>query len=126
MPRNISFALTTEPFKNRTKTVSRRLGWWEDKKRRRIIRAGDLLMGCEKCQGIEKGGLVRLGLIQVVDVRREPLNLMLYPDYGSDEVVKEGFPNLTGGEFVDMFCSHMNCNQHEDVTRIAFRYVDEE
>jgi len=91
MPRNISFALTTEQFKSRTKTVTRRLGWWEDKKRRRIIRAGDLLMGCEKCQGIEKGGLVRLGLIQVVDVRRERLDAMMVHNYAMRECELEGF-----------------------------------
>jgi len=27
MPRNMSFMLTTEQIKNRTKTVTRRLGW---------------------------------------------------------------------------------------------------
>ena len=28
MPRNMSFSMTTGPFRARTKTVTRRFGWW--------------------------------------------------------------------------------------------------
>jgi len=36
MPRNISFALTTQQVRNRTKTVTRRAGWL-------FLKAGDIL-----------------------------------------------------------------------------------
>ena len=110
--RNISFALTTEQFRNRTKRVTRRLGW-------KFLKGGGHLMGCEKCQGIKAGELNRLGEIVVEDVRREPLNAI-----DQDDVVAEGFPDMTPDEFVEMFCEHMNCEPDEEVTRIAYDYVD--
>jgi hypothetical protein len=65
--RNISFSLTTEQFKARTKTVTRRLGWT-------FLEPGTVLMGCEKCMGLKPGEkIVRLGRIRVVSVRRERL-----------------------------------------------------
>ena len=58
MPRNMSFALTTEQFLNRTKTVTRRKGW-------RFLKPGDVVMGCKKCMGLKPGEqLERLGLIR--------------------------------------------------------------
>jgi len=33
---------------------------------------------------------------------------------------------MIGPEFVKMFCKHMGCKSSQEVTRIAFRYVDEE
>lgn len=64
MARNISFALTTEQFRNRTKTVTRRAGW-------KFLKAGDILNGCVKCMGLRPGEKIeRLGQIRVVDVRR--------------------------------------------------------
>ena len=72
MPRNISFALTTPQFLDGSKDVTRRMGW-------RYLRAGDVLMAVEKSQGLGKGGKIkRLGLIKVIDARREPLNEMCY------------------------------------------------
>ncbi len=111
MPRNMSFALTTEQFKNRTKTVTRRLGW-------KFLKTGDVLMGVEKCQGIKKGELVRLGLIEIISVRREPLGFIT-----KNEVVLEGFPKMYTGDFVDMFCKHMKCDITTEVTRIEFKYL---
>lgn len=126
MPRNISFALTTEQFRNRTKTVTRRTGW-------KFLKKGDILNGCVKCQGLKPSEKIeRLGQIRVVDVRREPLSAMLpingYKvwDYGGDEATKEGFPGQSGTEFVEMFCEHMKCGEDEEVTRIEFEYLDSE
>lgn len=109
--RNISFALTTKQFAEGGKTVTRRLGW-------RSIKAGDVLMGCEKCQGIKPGGLVRLGAIEVVSVRRERLDAMT-----DDDCPREGFPRMTAPQFVKMFCEHMGCPPDVEVTRIEFRKV---
>ena len=48
MPRNISFALTTQQFKNKTKTVTHRFGWHS-------LQPGDILCAIEKCMGFKKG-----------------------------------------------------------------------
>jgi hypothetical protein len=113
MPRNISFMLTTEQFKNRTKTVTRRLGW-------KFLKAGDVLMGCEKVQGIKKGELNRLGLIRVVSVRRELLGQITDSD-----VVKEGFPDMDNYSFVDFFIKEMKPHKGAStpVTRVEFEYI---
>ena len=104
MPRNISFALTTQQFKDRTKTVTRRMNWLN-------LKIGDELTGCVKCMGLNPGEKIeRLGTILVVGVRREPLNRMILDaEYGAREAKSEGFPGMSGAEFVSMFCSHMKC-----------------
>jgi hypothetical protein len=114
--RNISFALTTPQFIAGTKDVTRRLGWAS-------VVPGDRLCACEKCQGIPKGGsLVRLGVIEVLHASRQPLQRMIeLPKWGREEAIREGFPDMTGAEFVEMFCSHMKCLPSETVTRIEFR-----
>lgn len=111
--RNISFSLTVDQFKARTKTVTRRLGWLK-------LKVGEVLMGCKKCQGLKPGEtIVKLGPIRVVSVRREPI-------YAVDEadVVREGFPGWTPGNFIAYFCTNMKVQSHETVTRIEFEYLD--
>ena len=111
MPRNISFALTTEQFKNRTKTVTRRKGW-------KNLKAGDILMGCEKCMGLKPGEKIqRLGLIRVIDARREVLFAIT-----NDDVAREGFPGKDRKWFIDMFIREMKPKALHltMVTRIEF------
>ncbi len=121
MPRNISFALTTNQFKARTKTVTRRLRWLNAK-------VGDILQGVEKGMGLKPGEkVVKLGLIRIVDARREPLGRMIEdPEYGKAEAIKEGFHDLTGEQFVTMFCTNMKVDPSELVTRIEFEYLEEQ
>ena len=107
--RNISFSLTTPQFIDGTKDVTRRLGWL-------FLKAGDRLMACEQCQGIKAGGLVRLGVIEVVSIRRGPLYHIK-----QDDCRREGFPDLSPEQFVDMFCEHMGCTIDKLVTRIEFK-----
>ena len=117
MPRNISFALTTDQFRDQTKTVTRRKGW-------KFLKVGDILNGCVKCMGLKPGEKIeRLGQIRVTDVRREPLNAMDIEPYGSDEARKEGFPSMTGYQFVEMFCDHMGGKVDQSVTRIEYEYI---
>ena len=118
MPRNISFSLTTNQISKRAKTVTRRLGWLHIKK-------GDVLNACVKCMGLKPGEQIeRLGQIRVVSVRREPLTSMWLEPYGTIEAKGEGFPDMTGAEFVLMFCRHMKCVESQEVTRIEFEYVE--
>jgi len=113
MPRNISFALTTEQFINRTKTVTRRLGW-------DFLKAGDVLCAVEKGMGLKKGEKVRrLGLIEVVSAWPEPLEAIT-----AEDVVREGFPEMTSENFVEFFCRHNQVDPSTIVNRIEFKYLD--
>jgi hypothetical protein len=112
--RNISFSATKAQFRARTKTVTRRMRWER-------VRAGDRLMGVEKAQGLKRGEkIVKLGVIEAVDVRREPLDAITQAD-----VILEGFPDLTPAQFVAFFCDFNHCAPDATVTRIAFKYVDD-
>jgi hypothetical protein len=120
MPRNISFALTTEQFRNRTKTVTRRLRWFN-------LKAGDILCGVVKGMGLKSGEKVeRLGLTRVLSVRREPLSLMaIDPEYGKAEAALEGFPAMDGPQFVQMFVDNIKPKMLPEVTRIEYEYLDD-
>lgn len=116
--RNMSFALTTQQIRERTKTVTRRLGW-------RTLRPGDLIQAVVKGMGLKPGeSPEKLAILRVVNVERQPLNMMsLVERYGDREAIREGFPNLEGWQFVKMFCQHMKVPVYQEVTRIEFRYI---
>lgn len=122
--RNISFALTTKQVRHGFRTgeilkdVTRRLGWAD-------ALPGCKLSACEKCQGLGKGGkIVRLGTIELVTVRRERLDrLTKRRGYGEVEVIREGFPDMTPAQFVEMFCDHNKCLPETVVTRLEFKYL---
>jgi hypothetical protein len=115
MARNMSFSLTTQQIRDRSKDVTRRLGWF-------FLSPGDRLNACVKCQGLRPGEKIeRLALIEVVSVSREPLNHI-----DARDVHREGFPGMTPDEFVAMFCEHMNVSRSTMVFRIEFRYLDDE
>ena len=111
MPRLMSFILTKEQIEARTKTVTRRLGWW-------FLKPGDLLWACEKCMGLKKGEKVKkICLIRIVATRPEPLNTI-----SEEECVREGFPGMLPHEFIEMFCKFNRCTPHTIVNRIEFKY----
>lgn len=104
--------MTTDQIRNRTKTVTRRLGWGK-------LRAGQLLCGVVKGMGLKPGEQIeRLAVIRVMNVRRETLN-----DITQEEVVREGFPDMPVALFQSMFIEHMGCSPFDVVTRIEFQYV---
>jgi hypothetical protein len=113
---NMSFMMTTAQMENRSKTVTRRLGW-------RTAKAGQVRHPIFKGQGLKKGEKVRRlswGPIRFVDVRFEPLNAIT-----KEDVIREGFPEMTPFEFVTMFCQHnRGCTGATEITRIEFEYVD--
>ena len=96
MPRNMSFMLTTEQIRNRTKTVTRRIGW-------EFLKAGDIVNAVEKARGLKKGEKVkRICQIRIKSIRwGEALYRIT-----KEDCVKEGFPEITPDEFIDMFCRH--------------------
>lgn len=119
MPRHMSFSMTTEAVRNRTKTVTRRLGWND-------LKPGTLLWAVEKGMGLKKGEhVVKLALIRVVSSEWEQLANIACPEvYGPEELVAEGFPRMTGDEFMEMFCRSNRCGIYQDVNRIKFEYVE--
>ena len=117
MSRLMSVALTEEQVRNRTKTVTRRLGW-------RSVRPGERITLCRKVMGRRRPDgtvepLVRLAEVEVVSVRREPLNCIT-----DEDTYREGFPHYDPFEFVAFFCGHMRCTPETEVTRIEWRYLD--
>jgi hypothetical protein len=152
--RNLSASLTKDQIRQSVenvrkglapvKDVTRRVGWLN-------LKVGERLQVCEKCQGLKHGeSLVRICVIEVVSARREQLaRLIMEPQYGAQEVMREGFslcmqfgreflertfgpdtgtmigdapptPNL----FVKFFCdTHKGCTLVSEVTRIEFKYV---
>src|SRR5690606_14925562 len=75
MPRLLSVSLTEPQVRAKAKTVTRRLGWWTDKRGRRMLRHGDRVTLCRKVMGRRLGEpLVRIVDVRVVDVRRERLD----------------------------------------------------
>lgn len=115
MPRLMAVSLTEPQVRDRTKTVTRRLGW-------RMLLAGDQLTLCRKVMGRTHGEpLERIVSVEVVSVRREPLGSITAAD-----VAAEGFPHMSPGQFVDFFCStHRDCGPDTEVARIEWRYLDE-
>lgn len=119
--RNMSFSMTTEAFRDGSKTVTRRLGWAD-------LKPGDILMGVEKAQGLKRGEKVkRIHPMRILDVTMEPLDEILFAPFrqSHDEVIREGFPDMTPSEFVEMFCQHNKCTPETTVQRIEFEHLYE-
>jgi hypothetical protein len=134
--RRISFNMTQRQILDRSKTVTRRLGWEN-------VKVGERLLAVDRLRSKEAK---TLAVIEVVSVRRERLweiyatgfaDYVVTPTLRIDgpvfrpvceqvhETTLEGFGNFTGVEFAEMFRRAMGLS-HDDheVTRIEFRYVD--
>jgi hypothetical protein len=111
----MSVSLTEQQVRDRTKTVTRRLGWL-------MLKPGDRLTLVRKAMGLRKGEpLVRVAEVEVISVRREPLEAITQED-----VKAEGFRTWTPEEFVRFFCgTHKGCTPGTEVTRIEWHYLDE-
>jgi hypothetical protein len=109
----MSFFLTTDQVRNRTKTVTRRLGWKKAK-------PGDVVQPVVKGQGLKKGEHPEKigGPIRFVKVTRERLI-----DMSDADCPLEGFPQMTAQLFVRMFVKHNGCDVLDEVTRIEFEYL---
>ena len=112
MPRNMSFMLTKEQVKNRTKTVTRRLGW-------AFLKSGDIVNAVEKGMGLKKGEKVkRICQIRIISTRWEPLNKIT-----KKECVKEGFWAMSPKDFIIMFSRLNKVRATRPVNRVEFEYV---
>ena len=112
MARNMSFAMTTAQIRARTKTITRRFGWW-------FLKPGDIVRGVEKAMGLQKGEKIKpLALVRIVSTRPEPLNAITQAD-----VINEGFPDLMPEQFVQMLVEHYKVAPSAIVNRIKFEYL---
>lgn len=120
--KSMSFMLTTQQIRDRSKTVTRRTGWAD-------LKPGTLLRAVVKGMGLKKGERMEpLAIIRVLSVRRERLSEMTKDlDYGFSEIAKEGFADIPTLAYpflwVEMFCGSHGCKPRDVVTRIEFRYV---
>lgn len=124
MARLMSVAFTEQAVRDRSKTVTRRKGWWRNKYGEPLLAPGDRLTLCRKVMGRRRADgtvepLVRIAEVEVVSVRRERLDAIT-----DDDVAREGFPTASALWFVDMFCEAMRCQPGTEVTRIEWTYLD--
>ena len=114
--RNMSFAETTPQIRNRIKTVTRRLGW-------AALKKGDLVQPCLKCMGLKKGEKIqKIGPpIRILSTGFEPLDTITQED-----IVKEGFPDLTVEGFITFFQRINRCPRNAAVNRIEFEYMSKQ
>lgn len=114
--RRMSFGLTKEQMRARTKTVTRRLGWEH-------LEPGERILAVDRVMGFKPGQRAEiLGQIRVTDIRRERLDHLARDP---DDVAREGFPEMTAQEFVEMFCAAMRVTPDATVTRIEFQHLVE-
>lgn len=124
--RNMSFFHTTAQILNYSKTVTRRVGW-------AALKPGDHFRAIVKGQGLKKGEKVQvLAELECVSNTPQLLKDIRKADREScsrvinDECVAEGFPNLDGMSFVQMFMEHMGVGFEASVNRIEFKHVHED
>ena len=112
MPRNMSFMLTSDQIKNKTKTVTRRTGW-------AFLKSDDIVNAVEKGMGLKKGEKVkRICQIRIVSTHVQGLFRIT-----KEDCVKEGFPEMSPDDFIDMFCRYNKVWAMCPVNRIEFEYV---
>ena len=120
----MSVAFTEQAVVERRKTVTRRRGWV-------FLTPGTRLTLCRKVMGRKPGEpLVRLAEVEVVSVIRCPLHMVQAPG----ELTAEGFPHLErwpgryqgAQKFIADYFEPQGLGWNDDVTRIEWRYVDDE
>lgn len=136
MARRISVAMTQQQVIGRTKTVTRRKGWWLDKHGRHLVKPGDHLILVDRVMGFKKGERATvLAEVEVVSVRRESLRVLA--DWCGDdeyreqcaEIRREGFDPARIGPAAFVyryFVKAQGMSFDDDVTRIEWRYLDDE
>lgn len=151
MPRLMSFGKTVPQLRHGTKDVTRRDGWtflevddlvegieWSPRVGPRwacadvepcgwtgttapLYEAGIFI----DCPGCGRKAIYRrprrLGFFRIVSIRRERLG-----EITPDDVLREGFPDLTPAEFIAFYCAPGRPDPDREVTRIEFRRIEAE
>ncbi|MBN2400819.1 MAG: hypothetical protein JXN64_00320 [Spirochaetes bacterium] len=108
----MSFSITTKQMYAGDKSVTRRMGWAD-------LIPGTIITAVEKGMGLKKGQKIkRICQIKIISNRQERLS-----DITQADVIREGFPDMTTDDFIEMFCDHNNCFPHQKVNRIEFEYI---
>ena len=121
MARLMSCSATEQAVVDRTKTVTRRLGW-------RFLEPGDQLTLCRKVMGRKRADgtvepLVRLAEVTVESVVFEPLWMIAWR---ADDVAREGVPDVeTPTAFIEFYSAAFSCNHETVITRIEWSYNDD-
>jgi hypothetical protein len=117
----MSFSATVDAMRAGTKTVTRRdPSTWTN------LKPGDRLLAVEKAMGLPKGARqVPIGVIEVINVRVEPLYLVGWEqddDGRSVGAAREGFgsDDAFGEAWIDL---HGRYDPEGQVRRIEFRHV---
>lgn len=94
--------------------MTRRVGWWN-------VKRGEVIVACVKCQGLKKGEKVEdIAAIRVRDSTLEHLD-----EITPEDVVREGFPEMSCAEFIALFCrTHKGATPRTIINRIEFEYCD--
>lgn len=112
--RNMSFSKTTAQMYARTKTVTRRYGWW-------FLKCGDRIQAVEKGMGLKKGKTMKkICVIEIVSARMESIG-----EITEAECKLEGFPAMSPNDFMRMLVAM--CPKYIQASlpnRIEFKYVD--
>ena len=121
--RNMSFKITVDQARAKTKDVTRRQAWAH------LVKPWDLVQQIVKGQGLKKGEKVeKIHVIRIISVEPEPIIDIVYRPFrdGQWEVEREGFPEWIGQEsrFVDMYCAANKCWPADPCNRIEFEYVE--
>ena len=108
----MAFSKTLPQMRGRTKTVTRRFGWWNAATDTPRVTTGDVVIAIEKGMGLPKGSKhVPLYDIEIEDVWRERLDAIT-----PDELEREGFPGMEPREFFQL----IRGKPEDVVTRIGF------
>lgn len=135
---NMSFHITKKQFLDGSKDVTRRIRHYSKNNPKEVVGWGKLkpdghFSAVEKSQGLRKGERINyFGQCICISNEPEPLNEIIKRPYRNvtwdgavssnrSEMAREGFPDLTAKEFVDMFCAEMKCHPTTIVNRIEFR-----
>lgn len=110
--RNISVALTKKQVRAKVKTVTRRKGWL-------FVKIGELLQPVDRTMGFKKGQRPKkIGRpVRVLSVTRERLYRIT-----PEECTREGFPELTPEQFIELYCKANGGDENQMTTRIEWRY----
>lgn len=104
--------MTTAQARAKTKTVTRRQGWW-------FLNPGDLVQQVVKGMGLKKGEKVqKIHVIRILSTRAEEIGAIT-----KEDIVREGFPGWGWCQFVEMYCDHHKLRSEELCNRIEFEYV---
>lgn len=108
--RNMSFAMIGPEMYAEIKNVTRRFGWW-------FLKPGDRVMAVEKAMGLKKGEkIIQIYEIEIISTRPEPLEAITQAD-----VIREGFPNWSPEQFINMPVNHYKADPKKIVNRIEFK-----